>query len=222
MASYTLSQLQTQIGDLTGYEEPFVTAAETVMLVNSAISRLRIRLAKKSRALFLSTDTVSVVSGTASYDVPTGCYKVIAVYVMLGTEPCLLDEINWLDRYRTEHTGGGSKATTVYAVRGADIWLTPTPAWAGDLYVDFLPVHTALALSTDAFDCNGLDGWDQWVIGDVCEVLSAKAKDPTESWRIMKAHAEEILGFAAKPSAARARRRTDTHSARRTWGDWRR
>lgn len=216
MASYTLAQLQTQVGNLTGYEEPFVTAAETVMLINSAISRLRIRLAKASRALFLDTGTVSVVSGTASYDLPAGCYKAIAVYVLVGSEPVLLDEINWLDRYRLDHATGSAKESTVYAIRGGDIWLTPKPTWTDSLYIDFLPTHTPLVDAGDAFTCNGLDGWDQWVIGDVCEVLATKAKDPSDGWRIMKAHAQEILSFAAKPSGARPRRRVDTHSASRS------
>lgn len=213
----TLIQLRTTIGDLTGYEDPFVTTAELTLLINSSIARWRIRAAKHDRSLFLGDDTISVVSGTQSYALPSTCMKVYAVYVDSGSEKVKLGRINWLDRYRYSSVGNHSKQEALVAIRGGKAWFWPEPAWTGDAYVDFFPTFTSLSDDGDTFDGNGVDGWDLWVYGDVGEVLATKAKDPTGSWEKLRMRAEQIMGFVVEQDDQGPQTVTDTYNMTKSW-----
>ena len=146
MALDTYANLKTEIenylnrSDLTSYLDTFIDLAET-----RHARDLRLR---EMETVDTSTTTVS---GTQSYDLPTGYLEMR--YVVLQTNPYTL--LNYMappDFFRVYNAGEGSGSPIYYTIVGGKIYLGNQPDSADGLELGFFKKPTALSSSNTTND----------------------------------------------------------------------
>jgi hypothetical protein len=146
MALDTYANLKTEIenylnrSDLTSYLDTFIDLAET-----RHARDLRLR---EMETVDTSTTTVS---GTQSYDLPTGYLEMR--YVLLQTNPYTL--LNYMappDFFRVYNAGEGSGSPIYYTIVGGKIYLGNQPDSADVLELGFFKKPTALSSSSTTND----------------------------------------------------------------------
>jgi hypothetical protein len=75
MRDWTLDEIETRINDdLDLHEENFISASEKLAKINAAIDRAESLIHTIYEDYFLSYDTLTLVDGTAAYDMPSDIY----------------------------------------------------------------------------------------------------------------------------------------------------
>jgi hypothetical protein len=96
--------------------------------------------ARADQSRDFSTATVSVVSGTRSYDLPTSAWKIIGVKV---ADSSTVDGFRVMERFSFDDRHNSPLATdsqtSRYEIRGGQIWFSPTPNWSGTVTLEFIP-----------------------------------------------------------------------------------
>jgi hypothetical protein len=138
---------------------------------------------------FMDTDTVSVVSGTASYALPTTLHTLVGVSMPIGSISVPVRRFNYSER-TSRQTGPTDKQETRYRMKGSNIIFKPTPNFSATVTLDFIPVATLIADISGNFD--GINGWEEYIVADVC--MKAAMSDE-----------EDYRPFATLKASARAR-----------------
>lgn len=196
--SNSLRDLRHNIRNRGGWTHEQVGDNQLTSWINSSISAFVDLVSKHDPAYYLSRSDVSVVSGTNEYSLPSDLYKLHGVAVEDSSKPdgydCL-DRFNFDERYDYYYLT--EKSSTRYMVRGSNIIFHPTPTWSGTVRLEYIPVPTALSNATDTFTF--YNGWEEWVILDVCVKVSALLKqDPSVYMNELIKTESRISGFAER------------------------
>ncbi len=155
----------------------FVEDDEANRLVNLALAELYDRLVAAQGHEYYelelaapSAEAIETESGTATYALPTGVYRVLGFDLNWGTDR--LESVPALasiaDRSRFNGVGWGEFTPKAFRIRGAQppgapmtLELFPTPTSAVAAILRYVPAFTDLANDTATFD--GVNGWDRAV-----------------------------------------------------------
>lgn len=179
----TLAQLTAEIlhrGDLRSVRaDP--NSTELTRDINASIMKLWRLLGKvcPDRYHSATPQSVTVISGTASYALASGCFKVTAVDVQDGSDWYQLARYSFSERNMYQRAG--EKRFTRHRIMGTNLILAPTPTWSGTCRVYYMPLPTLLSGSSDTFD--GIAGYEEYVILDV--ILKHKARDEEDAQLIV-------------------------------------
>ena len=167
--SVTLTQLQTDARLYSDHRPSgasvFINDTEITRLINLALGDLYdLLLAARGHEYYADEDTISVVSGTSRYNLPSDFYELLSATLEWGTtnhEP--VDSFEHVkDRYRLNNWANwaawGPKG---YRIRGAQIELLPSPTSAVTMRIQYVPAFTDLSSGSDTFD--GVNGWEKLV-----------------------------------------------------------
>jgi len=181
----TLSGLRDRIYELGELREAYVSKTALREEINQSIAELYDLVVQADQGYYESTDTITVVSGTASYSLPTDYYKTIGVDVQRsdGSTWINLRRYNHTERNKYSNYGGGiNREWTEYRVRGGNIVFTPSPTWSGSARHFYIPTPTKLTDDGDTFD--GVAGWDDYVVYDcLVKFVGGKEEGDAAVWQ---------------------------------------
>lgn len=165
----TLSQLRTQIRDLA--DEPLTggTVADDRYkdYINLSLGELHELVVHAYEDHFIKQQTVSVVSGTESYALPSDYHKTRGMFVKDGDDRFKLDRfhLSELDRFRPDLvTVAPNNQHLKYAIFDNDIWFAPKPTAATTVEHWYVYTFTALSNDSDEVSSNLLQSWEDFVI----------------------------------------------------------
>lgn len=161
----------------------FITDTEGIQLANRTFEWLRSKLiAARGQRLFeaATPGSISVVAGTAAYNVPTGAGSIIQIWWVDGDlyEEVPVIEYDDIPRVSTWITSWDYGQPKGYRVVGSKIQLFPTPDIAFTLYVRYVTLYTDL--TGDQTMSIPLDGWREVAEYDLAaKIVEAREDDPT-------------------------------------------
>lgn len=186
----TLANLITDIRAATDTRSARWPDATLTRFINESIAELYDLIVSACHDHYLSSQTISVVSGTDSYSLTSSIatfYKAHGVDVLKtdGTYK-RMDPFIWEERHLYNDVDTDREQAR-YRLMGSNLIIVPKPAWSGTIKVWYIPAPTALATGTDTFD--GVAGWEQYVITD-CAIKVGLADE--EDVRMHKAQKDEL------------------------------
>lgn len=177
----TLAQLRTEIqnrGDLRSIRHP---DAQVDRNINQSIAELYDLLINADPDYYLSSDDISVTSGTANYALASDFYKAVGVDVQdTDSNWYVMRKFNFAERNQLQDTGT-ERLDARYRIMGSNLRLRPTPAWTGTVRLWYIPAPTVLTSDSDTFD--GISGWEEFVIVD--GIIKARVKDEEDITDVM-------------------------------------
>lgn len=183
----TLLNLRTQAQQRSNMENSgFITTAEWNTMINSSCDELYDLLIAAYVEYFLSTSTISVLSGTDTYPLPADFYKLVGVDLVLDSngnavslKPFQFGERNSFLFTPTWNTVGASYLR--YHLQGANVRFVPIPNTAQTVKLWYAPARANLVLDADTFD--GVDGWEEYAVLDVA--IKALLKEESDASALM-------------------------------------
>lgn len=220
----TLGDLHTQVLDLADDQGGFATAARVYEYINLALSELWDILVTNYEHYGRSLDTVTLVSGTESYNLPTDYLKTLKVFATSAGKRYKLPRftLEELDRYQDDVEAVRADGSNLrYAIIGKLIWFTPTPT-GGTVEHWYVPQSPQFDVTnaSDVIDSIFPIGWEDFVITAAAErLLIREERDPSGCSLLHQRAHQRIVSAAAIRDAGEPLRITDTSGR---WGSsWR-
>lgn len=150
----TYSAIKTKLyNDLDLTDEDFITEAEFLGYVNEAMDDCEaiIHNLGLEAKYFKTTDTLTLVSGTADYAMPSDIYanKMVGMYYINGTKRYRIDRSRNQDSILYDATGSNYEYDIFNLTAGVKIRLYPTPAESG-AYVQRYYIRNVRKLTTSS------------------------------------------------------------------------
>lgn len=142
---------------------------------------------------FAASSTITTNDGVAVSSVPSRFTKLISLYWLRGTN----DAVKILPANATEIGlySLGSVPWTDYAPRyrlsGATFEWFPTPSAEYPVRCDYMALPANLSADADIFD--GGNGWEEWVVLDVCRKIAGKEEKDPSTWLTERADVEQRI-----------------------------
>lgn len=178
------------------FRSPYITDTELNGYLATAISELWDLIIQADPQRILSTSSISVVSGTAAYDLPNDYYLIKGVAVADADSPDgyrTLGRYDWPERHDVNWTR--DKLAARWDVQGGQLWIWPLPNWSATLRLEYFPV--APLLSSDSTNFDGLNSWSEYVIASTLIKCAAKAEqDPSAFERALAMAEGRIRGVS--------------------------
>jgi len=232
-ASVSGTTLIGRIRDLGGYRDPFITDAMLLGWINDSLAQLWDLIIKHDGSRVLSAANVSVVAGTAAYDlasmwievggevsvVGSDYYRIKGVQVADTASPdgwTVLERYMWPDRHAPSL--GADKLDARWDVQQGQLWIWPLPSWSATVRVEYYPTAPQLASADGTFD--SVNYWTEWVVFDGLVKCALKGDDDAKGWAVERDRREAMIR-SATPQAKGAGPKTMVSIYSR-WADSRR
>lgn len=185
--SITLSEIREEIRvryDLPSFSTTtFITTTAVNSLINQSLQAYyAILLECFGDNYFAESTTITTDDDTALSSLPSRFTKLLSLHWLRGTN----DVVKILPANATEIGlySLGSVAWTNYSPRyrlsGNAIEWFPTPNAAYSVRCDYMALPSNLSADTDFFD--GGNGWEEWVVLDVCRKIAGKEEKDPSTW----------------------------------------
>lgn len=182
--SVTLTALQTAVRQRVNLENSgFVTDAELTDLINRAVAELHDVLAGINGDMRLEKESsITTSANTRTYALPSDFLTVTSVWFDAGTgqlvkiEPYMPREAqdDW------QASGWSYLSRVTYRLQGANIRFVPLPSGRYTVTLKYIPTSTVLSSGGDTID--SVNGWDEWVLAQVCALVCAKSESDPSFW----------------------------------------
>lgn len=216
----TLSTLRSDIrsrADMDNSE--FITDSELNSYINASYAELYDILVSRFEDYYTTTSSHSVASGASEFSVPADFYKLRGVDRQYsGNDYYSLSKFNFNQRNFKNRRVSNSLWGTInvnYRLVGNNIELIPEDQASGTYRMWYVPACPVLSLDADTVD--GVNGFEEYIVVDVCiKVLEKEESDTTTFQRQKAALMKRIEEMAAQRDAGEPDRITDTVS----WDSW--
>lgn len=184
MALVTLSSIKTQARERADMvNSKFFSESELNNYVNQSVKELYDRLINAGEYYYLQSANLSVVSGNDTYALPADFYKLLGVDLVVDSQgnavtlrPFQFEQRNAYLFTPTWNIVGLSYLR--YMVQGDNIKFVPQPNSPQQIRVWYAPLCSDLVNDSDTFQ--GINGWEEYVIVDVCiKMLAKEESDPS-------------------------------------------
>jgi hypothetical protein len=156
---------------------------------------------------FVATQSISVVAGTAEYDLPSDYYQTRYVRARVGSGVCRIEKstIDDLGMDSDANQGWQSRRPSYRVMQGQMVF-SPTPTEAATVTHVYVPTLIALDDSGDPVEdlteeddaIDGHNGWEEWIVLDCCiKAANAQEQDPS-AWMAEKAEIEADIRQSAQ------------------------
>ena len=149
-------------------ESAYVSDTDLDDWINDAYLEMHDYIANINPEWILESTTVSVTSGTSTYQIggaSNDTYKIYGIDVDQGGRTYNMQKFMWAQRNRYSGSGSGTTPlNTRYRFMGlaGRIELRPVPGWSQDITVWYIPYPDELTMDTDNID--GYAAWGQYII----------------------------------------------------------
>lgn len=193
------------LADVRALYESWTVNLDDVVLtrwINRSLAKLWDYIMTCNPDHFLSSDTISVVSGTDEYTMSTEIadfYKGHGVSVLLETgRYSPLAPFQWEERHLYANTTV-TRADQLYRYMGGKLFLAPTPSWSGTIKVYYIPTATVLTDSpTNTVDL--FNSWEEFIIIDVAIKCAIKHETSTAD---LRAERKELIADIFRSASQR-------------------
>lgn len=212
----TLEELIEDIRALYEVHEVRISPTVLARWVNKSLALLWDHVALSNPDHFTKSDTISVVSGTDTYNMATETadfYKGQGLDVLLDTgRYSPLRTFNWEEREMYANTTV-TRADQLYRYMGNLLYLRPTPSWSGTVRVWYVPTATVLT-STNSVDL--FNSWDEFIVWDVALKCAISEEAPADAIRQTRNQLlADIKSFAPQRDLSHNDRVRDVYAERR-------
>ena len=187
-SSVTLAQLRLDArlyaDQRPGSTTSFITETELTRLVNGKIRQLYdLLIEARGSDYYADEDTISIVSGTSRYNLPSDFYQLASVTLEWSTNDFELMFPIGTARERIEYQGQlGTEiwsrwARKGYRLRASQLEFLPEPNTSVTCRIQYVPVFTDLSADGDTFD--GINGWEKMVALGVAMEMRTIEKRPS-------------------------------------------
>lgn len=215
-----LKSLRSSIRSRGRWNREDITDAQLTQWINASMKAFTDLISRYDPSYYLTESDISVVSGTRQYSLPSDFYKVIGVAVSDETNPdgyAVMERCEWDERWDYNFSYFNDKAATRYYIRGDYIWFQPTPNWEDTVKLSYLPIQTELSAPSDTYKMQ--NGWEEWLINDVCCKICGYLKDGDRVQYFMgeRAQVEERITRFSKRDKAKPMKITNVRRANKRW-----
>lgn len=166
----------------------FITTPEWNSYINSSIQELYGLLVEAyGNTYYIQTPYLITTDGVnQQFNLPTDFFKLLGVEVnpSMSGQPnywFTLKPFNFSERNKFApniNQLSWGRTNLQYRVVGNTIWFIPYPAGGQTIRLWYVPKFAGLVQDTDTFD--GVNGWEEYVVCDVCiKALVKEESDPT-------------------------------------------
>ena len=170
----TFAEIKAEVYERSDVDTNYVSAAEMGRMVNASLAELYDLLVSVNKDLYVSSQSVSVVSGTDEYDLASDFYRIEGVDVTSGSKSYPMKRFNFSERNALQDAGA-TELSTRYRAIGTTIKFIPTPNWSGTVTVWYCPAPSELDEDSDTW--NGFAGWEEYAVVDCCIKLAQKQEE---------------------------------------------
>ena len=163
----TLATLRTQCRDRFEISSDQVTDSTLNAWINAGYFKLYNHLLRHAPDWYVSSDTQSLTSGTRSYNLPSGCFRVRRVDLLDGANQVSLQTYAFAEENVLQRASVATRSSYRYCVSGSTIRIAPLPTEniTNGLTVWHNPAPATLSADGDTID--GVSGWEEFIILDV-------------------------------------------------------
>ena len=202
----TLTSMRTLVRQMADIVNNNVcTDAEINSYLNLELDELYDLLIDTYEDYFISSSSISIVSGTASYAIPSDFYKIRGVDIIISaSESFSLRAFQFEER---NQYGTGDAKSLRYQLRGSLLHFIPSPTVTVTGTLWYIPARTDTA-SGGSFD--SINGWHDYAIAGAA--IRCNNKQETDvSWLIKQKNdiKERVLSLASKRDVGSPRRVVD-------------
>ena len=191
MALVTLSSIKTQARERADMvNSKFFSESELNNYVNQSVKELYDRLINAGEYYYLQSANLSVVSGDDTYALPADFYKLLGVDLVVDSQgnavtlrPFQFEQRNAYLFTPTWNIVGLSYLR--YMVLGDNIKFVPQPNSPQQIRVWYAPLCSDLVNDSDTFQ--GINGWEEYVVVDLCIKMLAKEESDVSVFAAQKA-----------------------------------
>lgn len=203
----TLANLRSRVLRRADHEnDNYVSTAEVNDYINQSIRGLYDMLVQTNEDYFLNPTpySISITSGTNTYDLPADFYKIRGVDIqgssISGSIWVPIDRFNWNERNKYNWAPVAWNMLGIsqvkYHIIGTKIALIPNPpGQVGQMRVWYVSSFPALTSDSDTFDT--INGWDEWVTYDAAIKIKVKEESDTTALQEERALLEKRIKTGA-------------------------
>lgn len=165
--------------------ETFVANSTLNTWIDQSIADLHDTILAVNPDYYLSNSLVNIASGTGRYALPSDFYK-LRGFDLKESDGNWYEtrQFNWESRNARQNATG--RMCTRYRVMGGYLELRPKPGWTqtsgGNIW--YIPAPSALSADNSTYD--GIAGWEEAVILDVCIKCAAKEESDASTFMAQK------------------------------------
>jgi len=135
-----------------------------------------------------------------------------------GDDPYRLEPFALEDEWLPDVTRGWDLySIPAYAIRGQNLWLTPTPDTAYTLRMQYIPRLATLTDSGSPVQLDGIAGWDDWVTWDVAIKMRIQEESDVRTHLAERERTQELIIEAATNRDRGTPHRVQRVRAATTW-----
>lgn len=171
----------------------YVEDSELTRYINASAQELYdLLIAAYGQEYYLSEDSIIVLNGVDTYNLPADFYKLLGVDLVLsasGNEavtlhPYALSERNKFNNsYLTVSNSNGSVRAR-YRLQNNTIKIIPEPSGGYSLNILYIPAMTKFVAGVDTFD--GVNGWEEYIVIDAAIKMLRKEESDISALTLEK------------------------------------
>jgi hypothetical protein len=156
------------------------TDAQLNLMIDRSWAKLWGIVINAEPSRYIQRADITITADTRDYDLPSDFFKLCGVAVADTSDAdgyCILDKYEFDERY--DYSWASDKHSTRYSVDDINGKITfhPVPNWAGTVRIEYIPYAEEW---DDSTTINTVNGWDEWIIYDVCaSLLALDQEDPS-------------------------------------------
>lgn len=174
----TLANLRTEVrrrADMEG--SGFVTDSELTSYINNSATELRDILIQKFQDYYITSDDISIVSGTDTYNLAADFYKALGVDMVINSRQSVTMR-PFMFRERNRYVYNPPRGYR-YRILGDQVRVIPEPTSSFTMRIWYVPTFTNLSADGDTLD--GVHGWEEYVIIDAAIKCLRKEESDTSA-----------------------------------------
>lgn len=151
--------------------DSFVSKAQATQWLNDALARIHYMLANSGSDYFRKEGSITLVSGTSSYDLPSDFHQAVGVDEIRNSKRFRVPRFMSQERNKFEYLGSGTPgyaglSTYEYRIAGQKLWIIPEPSNGASLSLWYTPQFTKLSLDADLVDPSVSEGLEEYAVLD--------------------------------------------------------
>lgn len=181
MRTETLGNLRQQVLERADERLSRVPATELNTMINQSYAELYDLILSVSPEFRLTHQDITVTSGQATYTLPSDFYRSRGLDV-LGTDSRWYCLERFVFAYRNVVQLVTNREDTRYGVEDNQLRLYPSPTWGGTVRLWYHIAPTRMVADADTID--GVAGWEEYIVLDVCLKIKAKNEEDTTPYQM--------------------------------------